>query len=79
MAAAAARTKLRDVSARGRPGAPSSRHHCACAPSLLAQDFALGTQYRAEGAGPNRMGRGDWESRGAPGAVPIGEKVGGCS
>lgn len=59
MAAAAAGTKLRDVSARGRPGAPSSRHHCACAPSLLAQDFALETQSRAGGAGPNRMGRGE--------------------
>lgn len=72
MAAAAAGTRLRDVSARGRPGAPSSRHHCACASSLLAQNFALGTQSRAEEAG--RVG----ESRGAPGAVPIEEEVGGC-
>lgn len=59
MAAAAAGTKLRDVSARGRPGVPSSRHHCACAPWLLAQDFALGTLSRAGGAGPDRMGRGE--------------------
>lgn len=59
MAAAAAGTKLRDVSARGRPGAPSSRHYRACAPSLLAHDFALGTQSRAGGAGPDRMGRGE--------------------
>lgn len=59
MAAAAAGTKLRDVSARGRPGAPSSRHYRACASSLLAQDFALGTQSRAGGAGPDRMGRGE--------------------